>query len=72
MSLNMRWSLHELYPSFQSKSFHDDMEKLDQTIKEIREWTKFSLKSLENPIEKVELFIQKEIQLSSLFSKLTI
>lgn len=70
MNQNMRWSLEELYPSFQSESFHQDLEKLDQVIEEVKEWTKFSLKSYENPMEKIELFINKEIQLSLLYSKL--
>jgi oligoendopeptidase F len=70
MGQNMRWSLNELYLNFQSESFNEDMVKLDQTIVEVKEWSKYSLKSLENPVDKIELFLQKQIQLSNLFSKL--
>ncbi|MGI6527374.1 MAG: M3 family oligoendopeptidase [Caldicoprobacterales bacterium] len=70
MNQNMRWSLEELYPSFQSENFQEDLSTLDQIIEEVKQWAKFSLKSFENPVEKIELYINKEIQLSLLFSKL--
>jgi oligoendopeptidase F len=70
MSQKMRWSLDELYPSFQAQSFRDDIQLLDETINEVKQWAKYSLKSYENPVEKIELYIQKKIQLSQLLSKL--
>ncbi|HHY82764.1 MAG TPA: M3 family oligoendopeptidase [Clostridiales bacterium] len=66
----MRWSLDELYTSFQSESFNNDIEKLDQLIKEVKAWAKTNLKNHEDAKSKAEYYISKEIQLSQLFSKL--
>ena len=35
MNQNMRWSLEELCPSFQSENFQEDLSTLDQIIEEV-------------------------------------
>jgi pepF/M3 family oligoendopeptidase len=70
MDNKMRWSLDELYTSFDSDSFKEDMNLLDQMINEIREWAKTNLQSHDNAREKIEHFLKAEIELSKVMSKL--
>ena len=67
---NMRWSLNELYTSFDSKEYTLDIEKLDGLIVEFSKWADEYLKSTDNPKEKIEKYIGYSIEVSSLFSKL--
>jgi pepF/M3 family oligoendopeptidase len=66
----MRWSLRELYTSFDSEEFIQDMQKLDQWIKEVQDWAKANLNNQENAAEKIEYYINAEIRLSEVLSKL--
>lgn len=66
----MRWSLKELYASFDSQEYLNDLEKLDSLIEEVNNWADENLSSTENPVEKMEQFIRYSQDLSSLFSKL--
>ncbi len=66
----MRWSLNELYTSFDSKEYTLDIEKLDGLIVEFSKWADEYLKSTDNPKEKIEKYIGYSIEVSSLFSKL--
>lgn len=66
----MRWSLNELYTSFNSKEYTLDIEKLDGLIVEFSKWADEYLKSTDNPKEKIEKYIGYSIEVSSLFSKL--
>ena len=53
----MRWSLNELYTSFESKEYLSDLEKLDKLIVEFCNWANENLVSMDNPVEKMEKFI---------------
>lgn len=66
----MRWSLDQLYSSFDSKEYKDDLEKLDDLILEFENWGDKELTSLDNPVKKMEDFIKFDIDLSNTFSKL--
>lgn len=66
----MRWSLKELYSSFDSQEFLNDMEKLNSLIEEFSKWTDENLSSMDMPVEKMEKFIRYSQEVSSLFSKL--
>ena len=66
----MRWSLKELYPSFESQEFLSDLEKLDKLIVEFCSWADENLVSIDKPVEKMEKFISYSQEVSSLFSKL--
>ena len=61
----MRWSLNELYTSFDSKEYKDDLEKLDRMISEITKWADANLTSCENPVGKIEKYIQFSIDRKS-------
>ena len=66
----MRWSLNELYSSFDSKEYKEDKEKIDILIKDISKWGDNNLGSMDNPMEKMEKYIQFSIDISNLFGKL--
>ncbi len=66
----MRWSLNELYTSFDSKEYTSDLEKLDSLIVEYSKWADENLCSTDNPVEKTEKYIEVSREISSVFSKL--
>ncbi len=68
--MNMRWSLDELYSSFESPEFKDDLTAIDLLIEKIKKWTEENLTSMENPKEKIEYYINSETVLATIFSKL--
>jgi pepF/M3 family oligoendopeptidase len=70
--MNMRWSLDELYTSFDSKEFSEDMAKVDELIEKIQKWAKENLDSKDSPREKIEYFINGEIRFFDVFSRLII
>ena len=68
--MHMRWSLDELYSSFESPEFKDDLTAIDLLIEKIKKWTEENLTSMENPKEKIEYYINSETVLATIFSKL--
>ena len=68
--MDMRWSLDKLYTSFESEEFLWDFEKLNRDIDEFIAWADNNLNSLDSPKEKIEVYLKKLINLTSLFSKL--
>lgn len=69
--MNMRWSLKELYPSFESNEFKSDMDKLYKKIDDFKKWTESNFNSKENAVEKAEEYIKQLSDFISLFSKLS-
>lgn len=53
----MRWSLKELYPSFESPEFTRDMEAFDQFILRINNWVEKELTDKDNAVAKIEQYI---------------
>ena len=68
MSLN--WSLKELYQSFESNEFKNDMNNLTEEITSINEWIDEATKDYDNVIVKLEEYLKKSIKLNELISKL--
>ncbi|WP_337960895.1 hypothetical protein [Caloramator sp. mosi_1] len=66
----MRWSLENLYTSFDSREFLEDNNKVLALIDELKEWSRENFKSLENAKEKIEFFLGKINELSSLIYKI--
>ena len=66
----MRWSLKELYSSFGSKEYKDDLNSLDILIDDFCIWADKNLNSQENAVEKMEIYIDFNRQLNNTFSKL--
>lgn len=66
----MRWSLNELYSSFDSKEYKEDNAKIDVLIKDFVQWADDNLESMDKPVEKMEKYIQSSIGISNLFGNL--
>lgn len=66
----MRWSLEELYPSFNSESFQKDFKKVFEKIETIKEWAKNNLASTESSVYKIENYIKMQIEFGNLYSRL--
>ena len=65
----MRWSLKELYPSFESKEFKEDSEKILEMIEEINLFAKENLLDHSNGKEKIEQYLKHNIAITKLISK---
>ncbi|NLJ40336.1 MAG: M3 family oligoendopeptidase, partial [Clostridiales bacterium] len=70
--MDMKWNLDELYTSFDSKEFGNDIAKVDELIGEIKEWSKLNLGTKDSPKEKIEHVINARLQLFDVFSRLMI
>ncbi|HHV45406.1 MAG TPA: M3 family oligoendopeptidase [Tissierellia bacterium] len=67
----MRWSLDDLYTSFDSEEYLADIKKLDDIIEDFTKWSDANLSSLDDPVYKIETYLKKLIDYTTLFSKLT-
>jgi len=70
MKMDMRWSLDELYSSFDSPEFTADMDKADKLIEGFSAWAKENLESRENAGEKIEHYISSDIELTNVLTRL--
>ncbi|MBU3175453.1 M3 family oligoendopeptidase [Clostridium estertheticum] len=68
--MDMKWSLNELYTSFESKEFKDDMFSFENSIEYIKKWTLENCKTSNNPREKIEFYIDFENKFNDLVNKL--
>ena len=68
--MDQRWSLDALYTSFDSKEFSEDLNKAYGLIDELVQWSKENFQTTENASEKMESFLNLQIQLSGLMTKL--
>jgi len=67
----VRWSLDDLYTSFDSEEYLADIKKLDDIIEDFTKWSDANLSSLDDPVYKIETYLKKLIDYTTLFSKLT-
>ena len=51
------WSLKELYASFESPEFKNDVNFIEKNIKALEKWVSESLNSNENAVQKTEYYI---------------
>ncbi|MDF2673790.1 MAG: oligoendopeptidase, partial [Clostridiales bacterium] len=68
--MNMRWSLDELYTSFESLELKKDMEKCPIAVEEIKAWANANLNLKDNAPAKIEEFIRLEIDFDNLASRI--
>lgn len=68
--MGLNWSLKELYTSFKSEEFIDDMDGLTEIIDEINLWAESVIKDFENVKEKLEGYIERFSALNDLITKL--
>jgi pepF/M3 family oligoendopeptidase len=67
---NLRWSLKELYESFESESFKNDLKKCDEYILEYNSWVNQITQDTTEVLKKLEEYITKGNRGRELFSKL--
>lgn len=66
----MRWSLDNLYTSFESHEFLRDNEIVVSMIEDLKEWAKNNLNSSENAKEKIEHYLKHSNTLGDLVYKI--
>lgn len=66
----MRWSLNELYTSFDSKEFKEDMTKCHNLVLDLISWTKKEFQSTDRTKEKIEVYIKKQQELGHIYTRL--
>ena len=69
--MDLNWSLSEIYKSFNSKEFNEDLEKLDYCIKEINEWSTKLIERRDSDVKKLEEYIEKFSDFHTLSSKIS-
>lgn len=69
--MDLNWSLSEIYTSFDSKEFNEDLDRLDYCIREINEWSAKLIERRESDAKKLEEYIEKFSNFHTLSSKLS-
>ena len=70
--INLNWSLDEIYKSFDDEEFKNDINKLDECIKDINSWGASILKRKDSHVKKLEEYIEKRSDFEELSNKLEI
>ncbi|WP_271813974.1 M3 family oligoendopeptidase [Clostridium beijerinckii] len=70
--MELNWSLKEVYPSFDSDEFKQDLNKLTDIIEEINKWALEATKNKDNLVEKLEEYINKFTKVTDLSSRISI
>ncbi len=68
--MEFNWSLKEIYTSFESHEFKDDLVRVDKLIEDVNLWANNIVKDRKNLIEKLEEYINKYALIKDLSSKL--
>jgi len=68
--MNMKWSLNELYTSFDSDEFKEDMVFFENSIEHIKKWTLDNCATSNSPKEKIEEHINFHNKFSDVVNKL--
>ena len=68
--MNLKWSLKELYTSFNSEEFLEDMECLTEVIDEINKWTEIIVKDTDCAKVKLEGYVERFSVLADLITKI--
>lgn len=67
----MRWSLKELYESFEDEAFVSDLKLLDEKIDDFSKWVNVSVKGDQDPKEVIVRFIRYSEEITTYLSKLS-
>ncbi|MDY4077521.1 MAG: M3 family oligoendopeptidase [Clostridium sp.] len=70
--MNLNWSLDEIYKSFDDEEFKNDINKLDECIKDINSWGASILRRKDSDVKKLEEYIEKRSDFEELSNKLEI
>ena len=66
----MKWSLEELYSSFDSEEYQGDLKVVKKMIEDFNSWTDENLNETTNPQEKLEKYIEYVVELTRKLTKL--
>lgn len=67
--MELKWSLKELYKSFDSEEFKSDLEKVDSLICNLNLWAEKITESKDNSIEKLEEYIDYYTDIENLVNR---
>lgn len=67
--MELKWSLNELYKSFDSEEFKSDLGKVDSLISNLNLWAEKVTENKENLVEKLEEYIDYYTNLENLVSR---
>ena len=56
--MDLRWDLNQLYPSFESAKFKEDLKRVENKITEINEWVEDNLNSEKDEVRQIEEFLE--------------
>ena len=59
LSDSPHWILDDLYAGFDDPAYKNDFDALKHEIKSLEDWAEQNLRSSENPIEKIEVFLKR-------------
>lgn len=68
--MELKWSLKELYKSFDSEEFKSDLEKVDSLICNLNLWVEKITESKDNSIEKLEEYIDYYTDIENLVNRI--
>jgi oligoendopeptidase, pepF/M3 family len=68
--MELKWSLKELYKSFESENFKNDLKACDTYIEDFNKWVDSTTKDYTNVLVKLEEYIKNISYRQNLFSKL--
>ena len=68
--MNQRWSLDELYTSFESNEFKRDYEKCVKEIESIKEWAERNLKDTTDAVRKMKEYVKALNDFNLLYTRL--
>lgn len=66
----MRWSLDDLYTSFEAEEFKRDLANCEKQIAEMVQWVQTNLQNQDNAVEKLEYYINRNNDFINFFSRL--
>jgi pepF/M3 family oligoendopeptidase len=68
--MNQRWSLEELYKSFESEEFKRDYKKCVKEIESIKEWAENNLKDSTDAVRKMKEYVKTQNEFYLLYTRL--
>ena len=68
--MQLTWSLKELYSSFDSEEFKNDMKKLDECINEFSDFAEEITKNHDNEVKKLEDYVSRQTTITKLMVNL--
>ena len=68
-TVELKWSLKELYKSFDSEEFKSDLEKVDSLISNLNLWAEEITESKDNSVQKLEAYIDYYTNLEDIVNR---